>query len=197
MGNLWRFDLTSATETTWGGEHWATVLDALGSAITTAVTVSSGGDGSRPGNTIMIAFGTGQRTQFTNAAPVAFQAATQSLYGVWDWNMSSWNAKSTTQYAFLAPTATGLTGPTYSVQQTNLQHQTFVVDTTDGHRDIKRRHLDLLAGSITCSATPQFGWYLNLAAAWNRSSTTHSWCRAFHGELDRAGEQPGELLCRQ
>lgn len=161
MGNLWRFDLTSAVESNWTVSTGPLFSTPAGQPITTQVTVSSGATPAG-GNTIMIAFGTGQRTQFTNAAPVAFQSATQSLYGVWDWNMSDWNSKSSTQYASLSPTGSGLTGPHYTLTQTNLQHQVFTLNSDGVTRDITGSSTICWAGSGACTGTPQFGWYLNL-----------------------------------
>jgi type IV pilus assembly protein PilY1 len=160
MGNLWRFDLTSATESTWAVSNGPLFSTPSGQPITTAVTVSSGATPAG-GNTIIVAFGTGNRTQFTNATPVAFASATQSLYGVWDWNMASWNAMSATQYASLSATATGLTGPKYTLHQANLQHQVFTLNSDGITRDITGTSTICWAGS-TCTTTAQFGWYLNM-----------------------------------
>jgi type IV pilus assembly protein PilY1 len=163
MGNLWRFDLTSSTET--GTTGWKVSPGPMfstpaGQPITTAVTVSSGST-TAGANTIVIAFGTGQRTQFTNAAPVAFQPATQSLFGVWDWNMTGWNSKSTTQYAALAPAGSGLAAPNYTLTEANLQQQQFRLNTDGVTRDITGTSTICWAGS-TCTSTAQFGWFLNM-----------------------------------
>jgi type IV pilus assembly protein PilY1 len=160
-GNVWRFDLTSSSEATWiatAPEKLFTT--AAGQPITTAVTVSSGATAAGA-NTIMIAFGTGIRNQFTNAASVQFQSATQAIYGVWDWNMSAWNMNSATQYASLSPTASGLAAPSYTLALANLQQQTFVLNTTDNiTRDIPNPTTICWAG--TSCGSPKFGWYLNL-----------------------------------
>jgi type IV pilus assembly protein PilY1 len=161
MGNLWRFDLTSAIESNWTVSAGPLFSTPGGQPITTAVTVSSGAT-TAGGNTLVIAFGTGQRTQFTNAGPVSFKPATQSIYGVWDWNLSAWNALSTTQYAALNPAASGLTGPSYTLTQANLQQQTFTLNSDGSTRDITGTSTICWAGSTSCTATPQFGWYLNL-----------------------------------
>ncbi|HEY1898540.1 MAG TPA: PilC/PilY family type IV pilus protein [Steroidobacteraceae bacterium] len=164
MGNLWRFDLTAAAETSWAVSPGPLFTTPAGQPITTAVTVSSGTTPAG-GNTVMLAFGTGMRTQFTNAAPVAYQSTTQSLYGVWDWNMSSWNAKSgTPQYASLSATATGLTAPNYTLAQANLQKQTFTLNADGVTRDINNPIAICWAGS-TCTTGAQYGWYLNLIGA--------------------------------
>jgi type IV pilus assembly protein PilY1 len=161
MGNLWRFDLTSATESNWKVSTGPLFSTPNGQPITTAVTVSSGAT-TAGGNTLVIAFGTGQRTQFTNSGPVSYQPVTQSIYGVWDWNLTAWNALSTTQYAALNPAGSGLTGPNYTLTQANLQAQTFTLNSDGSTRDITGTSTICWAGSSTCTATPQFGWYLNL-----------------------------------
>jgi type IV pilus assembly protein PilY1 len=172
LGNLWRFDLTSATESSWavsrpGGPSSpiAPLFTApSGQAITTAVTVSSGATAAGA-NTLMVAFGTGMRTQFNNASPVTFESA-GAIYGVWDWSLSSWNASSSVQYAALSPAATGLGSPyTLSISGTtpNLQQQSFTLNTDGVTRDINNPTAICWAGSATCtSGTPMFGWYVNM-----------------------------------
>jgi type IV pilus assembly protein PilY1 len=162
MGNLWRFDLTSATESSWAVSPGPLFTAPSGQPITTSVTVSSGAT-LAGGNTLMITFGTGQRTQFSNAAPVAFKSATQSIYGIWDWNMNSWNAKSNVQYATLTSTSTGLTGPGYTIGQSNLQQQAFTLNADGSTRDINGPSTICWAGSSGCTgAASKFGWYVNL-----------------------------------
>ncbi len=106
-------DLLGREQAGWRDSPVAPLFTApAGQPITTAIVVSSGATPAGA-NTIMLAFGTGMRTQFTNAAPVAFES-TGALYGVWDWNMSAWNANSSIQYAALratGPAGTGLASP--------------------------------------------------------------------------------------
>jgi type IV pilus assembly protein PilY1 len=162
MGNLWRFDLTSATESTWAVTPGPLFTTAAGQPITTAVTVSSGAT-TAGGSTLLVTFGTGQRTQFTNTAQVSYQAATQSLYGVWDWNMSAWNAKSSVQFAALSAAATGLIGPNYSLAPSNLQQQIFTLNSDNTTRDINNPTTICWAGAPGCTGSNgKFGWYLNL-----------------------------------
>ena len=161
MGNVWRFDLTSNTESNWGVSTGPLFTTASGQPITTLITAFVG---STPagGNTLVLSFGTGRRTQFNNASAVSFPSATQSLYGVWDWNMTGWNATSSTQYAALSPTGSGLTGPLYTLAPGNLQQQTFTLNADGVTRDIVSPTPICWAGSATCTGTPKFGWYLNL-----------------------------------
>ncbi|HTV78969.1 MAG TPA: PilC/PilY family type IV pilus protein, partial [Steroidobacteraceae bacterium] len=161
-GNLWRFDLTSSTESSWAVTPGPMFTAAGGQPITTSVTVSAGATPAG-GNTLMITFGTGQRNQFTNAAAVSYPSTTQSIYGIWDWNMNSWNSKSTTQYATLTNTSSGLTGPNYTVGQSNLTQQTFTLNSDGVTRDINNPTTICWAGTSGCSGSAgKFGWYVNL-----------------------------------
>ncbi len=143
MGNVWRFDLTSATESNWAVSKGPLFTTPTGQPITTQVTVASGAT-TAGANTLLISFGTGMRNQFTNSAPVSYQTPQQSLYGVWDWNLATWNANSPVQYATLTATASGLTGPNYTLGQSNLQQQVFTLNTDNVTRDIASPHHDLL-----------------------------------------------------
>jgi type IV pilus assembly protein PilY1 len=166
-GNVWRFDLTSGTAST-----WTTTAPSLlfttppGQPITTPLILASAiVSGSSP--QVIVAFGTGRRSQFTTTSATSYVTGTQSIYGVWDWNFSIWNSKSGAQYASLTSgpsggqihTATALNSP-FTLTQSNLQQQTFVVS----------------GGTVTASNTPilweqcsgatcnagKFGWFVNL-----------------------------------
>jgi Tfp pilus tip-associated adhesin PilY1 len=58
---------------------------------------------------VLVEFGTGQRTQLTNMAPVTWASGTQSLYGVWDWNLTqlerAWHRPSPTKASRRRPSA--------------------------------------------------------------------------------------------
>jgi type IV pilus assembly protein PilY1 len=165
MGNLWKFDLTSSTESAWQVATGPLFKTAAGQPITTQVTASSGTT-SAGGSTLVITFGTGQRTQFTNAAQASFATATQSLYSVWDWNMSAWNAKSNVQYAALTTTGSGLTAPNFTLAPSNLQPQAFTLNADGSTRDINSPTAICWAGAPGCTgAAGKFGWYINLIGA--------------------------------
>ncbi|MGC1522395.1 MAG: PilC/PilY family type IV pilus protein, partial [Steroidobacteraceae bacterium] len=186
QGNVWRFDLTSSSPSQWGvtnsggasinkpsgtapgqggGGTPAALFTAKSSTgkiqrITTQLLVLSNiVPGS--GQFLMIEFGTGQRTQITNAAPESYLSGTQSLYGVWDWNMSAWNALSPgSQYATVAATSTGLSSP-YTLGYTNLTAQTLTsgsMGTVNGTNAVV-----CWDGTATCtSGNTSFGWYASL-----------------------------------
>jgi len=182
-GNVWRFDLTSATPANWaaspapGGTAPVPLFTTpSGQPITTQVlAISSTASGSP--QKLMIEFATGQRTQVTNAATVSFASGTQAIYGIWDWNMSAWNALSGSHYASLGAvagtnpaavtaTATGLSSP-FTTSTSNLTAQTFTINTTNsasaGIVEETTTATVCWQGSTACSTgNNKFGWYVNL-----------------------------------
>ena len=185
-GNVWRFDLTSASPSNWGvtnvggasinnpagtgpgqgggGTAAPLFTTKTGQPITTQLLVVSNivpGIGS----VLLIEFGTGERTQITNANPESFVSGTQSLYGVWDWNLSAWNALSPgNQYATVAASVTGLASP-YTLSYQNLTAQTLTVGSTG---TVNGTNVSICwPGSTSCtgSPNPSFGWYANLPSS--------------------------------
>jgi type IV pilus assembly protein PilY1 len=166
QGNVWRFDLTSQTESSWtvgkvGGTP-APVFKTGGQPITTAIVVAGGAPSAGMQNQVMLLFGTGQKIPVTNTTPATFATGTQSLYGVWDWNMAAWNAHGGTQYASLTSAGTGLSTTGYYMTSSNLQAQTVTVNTSTLDREIASNATPCWASQSTCSSNKQFGWYLNL-----------------------------------
>jgi type IV pilus assembly protein PilY1 len=162
QGNLWRFDLTSSTESAWAVSA-GPLFKAPGSQpITTAPVVASGSPSPGMPQQLMILFGTGQRVPLTNASAATYASGTQSLYGVWDWNMSAWNSISSAQYAALASGGPGV--PT-TLGQSNLQAQSVTINSTTQDREITANATICWAGSPQCASSGQFGWYLNLPGA--------------------------------
>ncbi len=164
-GNIWRFDLTSNNAGSWGLSSTGQPIfkTPAGQPITTPVLVASANVGGTTPQ-VMLGFGTGQRTQFTTTSSTTYATGTQALYGVWDWNLSAWNALSNADYTSMttAQAATaGLTAP-YTLSTSNLQQQTFTINAGT-------------PSTITASDTPftwkqcasscntgKFGWYANL-----------------------------------
>jgi type IV pilus assembly protein PilY1 len=146
-GNVWRFDLTNCSPTTTTtacpGTAWAVTPGPLFTAksssgvaqpITTPIILASAVvSGTAP--SLMLTFGTGQRTEFTTTSPVLYAGSTvttpqtagntQTLYGVWDWNFGTWNANSAFGNASLSATQTGLT----TLTRAQLQPQTYAETT--------------------------------------------------------------------
>ena len=166
QGNVWRFDLTSNSESNWtvstvSGNPAPVFKTATGQPITTAIVVAAGQPSPGMQAQVMLLFGTGQKVPLTNTSPASFAAATQSLYGVWDWNMAAWNAHATTQYASLSATATGLSTTGYYTAASNLQAQSVTINSTTQDREIATNAAICWASQAACATNKQFGWYLN------------------------------------
>ena len=162
LGNLWRFDLTSSNPSSWAASAAPLFTTPSGQPITSKPIIASTpvtGGGAR----LMIGFGTGQKIPFTNAAAASFAGGTQDLYGVWDWNLTGWNLKSSVTYASLAatPAATGLTSP-FTVGKTNLQQQTFTINAVTSVRDGTGAPVCWQGGSSCALLNNKFGWYADL-----------------------------------
>jgi len=168
-GNVWRFDLTNSDPTQWAASAAPLFTAPAGQPVTSQVLAISNSAAPGPPR-LMIEFGTGQRTQITNAAPEAFAGGAQAIYAVWDWNMTAWNTMSPgAQYASLAATtaATGLSSP-FTVKVSSaaptaaLQRQTFTINATTGVREGSNLAV-CWQGTTSCGTTnTQFGWYANL-----------------------------------
>jgi len=109
LGNLWRFDLTSNVSTNWSAGAKPLFTTQANQPITSGVAVDvlttmdqNGGTSTAP--KVIVAFGTGQQLPQTLASAPVYPTTMQSLYGIWDADMSGWNSKATVQLASL-PTA--------------------------------------------------------------------------------------------
>jgi type IV pilus assembly protein PilY1 len=122
--------------------------DPAGQAITTKPMVGSGPVSSFP--RAMIDFGTGLKTPLTNTAPASFSSGTHALYGIWDWNMSTWNAKSTARFASLNSRPTTAT---LRQQQLLLNARGDLDGTTN---------TVCWADQSNCASAPNSGWYITL-----------------------------------
>jgi type IV pilus assembly protein PilY1 len=98
LGNVWRFDLTSQNPANWAVTKvsgtptpiYTTPGGKLQPITTKLVVASVATSGTNP--RVMVEFGTGQQTAFSNNTPATYSSSQQYLIGVWDWNMSAWNA---------------------------------------------------------------------------------------------------------
>jgi type IV pilus assembly protein PilY1 len=189
QGNIWRFDLTSSTEGNWvvspgplfstqpAGVAITTTTPAV-QPITTQLVVASGSVTTGAEQQLMVMFGTGEKFSQTNTAPTTYAAGAQSLYGVWDWNLSStdggrlgpgtgnpagWDGLSTTaQYKSLTRANSGLSG-NYTLRPANLTYQTVTINASTQDREIATNNTVCWAGTTGCTgSSAQFGWYLNM-----------------------------------
>jgi type IV pilus assembly protein PilY1 len=179
QGHVWRFDLTSSSAANWGvtnaggvsinaatgGGGAATPLFTTqsGQPITTKVVVASVAGTINP--RVLVEFGTGMQTPFTNFASGTFSTTPQALYGIWDWNLGTWNAGSVVQYTSL-PNA-GIPAPGTLSGTGNLVQQTIggpfaatVAGTGSDYRTVSSNAV-CYADSAGCNA---FGWYLSLVS---------------------------------
>ncbi len=164
FGNVWRFDVTSSNPTNWTSATPVKIFStAAGQPITTQVQVFS-----VPQSTgspfVLVEFGTGQATPQTHTAPVTYATASpQSIYGIWDWQMSNWNSLSSTKYAFLS------TGGVSPIAPGNLQMQTVTTSTSTtgtggiyGYRTLSSNTVCWQGSTACTSGDNKFGWELDL-----------------------------------
>jgi len=162
LGNLYRFDLTSSSATSW--TSMKLFQTASGQPITTAPTVAAiqGVGTGKP--KVIVSFGTGQKLPITLTNGEIFATGTQALYGIWDANMTAWNATTTdTKYAAL--TQPSSTTPV-SVTASLLQGQTITAVGTTA-RTVSNTAI-CWAPSTSCPASntaSAMGWVLPLPTA--------------------------------
>jgi type IV pilus assembly protein PilY1 len=155
-GNIWRFNLTSSNPANWHASSAPIFTDPSGNPITTKVVVGATLV-SQGSPRVVVDFGTGRKVPLTPTAPATYATGTQTIYGIWDWNMSGWNAMSSDKYASLT------TGPT-SIGLSNLQQQTLSAASQMGVFDDTSNTVCWGDGS-TCTSNPKYGWYLQLPGA--------------------------------
>lgn len=151
-GHVWRFDITSSNPSNWGVTPTPVFTDPSGHPITTKVVVgatlvSSGSP------RVIVNFGTGRKIPQTVSAAAQYATGTQTIYGIWDWNMSAWNAMSADKYAYLT------SGPS-SIGLSNLQQQTLTAASGGVYNDTS--NTVCWGDGSTCGSNPQYGWYLTL-----------------------------------
>jgi type IV pilus assembly protein PilY1 len=164
LGNVWRFDLTSSTATTWNTSVTKIFSTASGQPITTSPLISAVPVDNSTGNPkVLVSFGTGQKLPLTLTSAEVFASGTQSLYGIWDANMAAWNATaSDVKYDYLAT-------PGQPVAMSALTAQSVTATTvgTDGktYRSLSTTTICWM-GSTACgaaaSANTMLGWKLDL-----------------------------------
>lgn len=182
FGNVWRFDVTSSNPLNWQASSYGassaqplfTALNenGLNQPITTAIQVL---------NTlqyglsrIVIAFGTGKNLEAADQLPDNTSNGVQSIYGIWDYDMTNWNKISSKNYASqIAPQPSS----SQSINRTVLQQQSVIgtydsngnactpsSTTTCNYRTLSGYKVCWL-GTTACSrGNDQFGYYLDLPA---------------------------------
>ena len=164
-GRVWRFDVTNSNPTKWSGASAGPTPFTLFTAgvgtqiqpITTAMKVLAVKTGTE--TRVMVYFGTGQQIPQSLAAGTQYASGTQTYYGIWDWNMTDWDGKSSVQYA-------SLTAP-QTITRSKLLAQSVVTETqsngtTPGTRTLSTTNTVCWADQTSCSSTPQYGWMFDL-----------------------------------
>ena len=172
FGNVWRFDVTSNTVSNWNVSKFGggvaqplySSVNASGTsqAITTSIQAVSIPQPSGPPR-VLLEYGTGKMLEPGDQTP---NPDTQTIYGVWDWDMANWNSLSSVQYASLTGTQT--------VTRSTLQQQTVTGaydasgntynGTGTGYRTLSSNPV-CWKGGTSCSpasANSKYGWYLDL-----------------------------------
>lgn len=165
-GNVWRFDVTSTNTANWAVSSPGPLFTVpAGQPITTPVVVASAQlAGALP--QVIVAFGTGQRTQFTTTSATNYATgSTQAIYGVWDWNFTTWNAQSSAGYQSLTAaqmqTYFGVASTT-GLSTGKLQQQTFSI-AAGSPATVQASNTNFsYAQCASSSCTGKFGWYANL-----------------------------------
>jgi type IV pilus assembly protein PilY1 len=164
FGNVWRFDLTSATPASWSVSTAPIFSTPAGQPVTSKLAVASvPGVGAGP-QRVVVSFGTGQQFPQTLTSAATYASSAQALYGIWDWNMAGWNSQAgaAAQYASLAAPQT--------VAVANLQAQSVTSTVAgsgsiSGYRTISTNTV-CWSGSTACgTGNNKFGWKLPLPAS--------------------------------
>lgn len=168
QGNVWRIDVTSNASTSWAISSYNgskaplfVAKDGSGTLqpITTAVNVAAVQTGSD--NRVMVFVGTGQKTPFTANSADVYAKGVQTLYGIWDWNMSTWNTASTVDYTSLSANQTVVRKALLSQAIVN-QSSTGNGQAVLGYRTLPTGTQVCWQGSSTCATNnTQYGWYFD------------------------------------
>ncbi len=157
LGNMWRFDVTGATGGSWSARS-TPIFNTGGLPITTRATVNTAATSSGTAR-VIVGFGTGQifpQTQTAAATPVS---GTQYIFGIWDWDMASWNSLSGVQYSSLTAPQTVNAGVLQTQTTATLAYSTGGIS---GVRTVTQYPI-CWKGATTCSGgNSQFGWKLAL-----------------------------------
>ncbi|MBV8621763.1 MAG: pilus assembly protein PilY, partial [Curvibacter sp.] len=189
LGNVWRFDLTNASPSSWKTSTYNngstptplfTTPTSTGTVttngvstsvtytqpITTAVTVPIVPSSLGPYTRVLVDFGTGQRTVQNATSAATYQSGQQSLYGIWDWDMTNWN---TLNPSTILQT---LSASSNTITTSKLQVQTLTSTTlsvpTNGVSGTRTVSNNTICWNGTTGCNPgQFGWYINLPSSTN------------------------------
>jgi len=173
-GNIWRFDVTGNTSGSWAvskfGNANPTPLyvakDAAGNLQPIATAITAAAIQTNGVTRAMLYFGTGQKTPADATHGDTYAGGTQTFYGLWDWDMGSWNSLSSVKYAALAGRQ--------SIGHGNFLAQSLASPETVaggngqvlGYRTLRTGIVVCWQGSKDCaSGNTQYGWLFDLPDA--------------------------------
>ena len=166
-GNLWRFDLTALLPTAWATSQYgtgsptplATATQPISTKLVVAIVPANSGNAR-----VMVMVGTGYKSAQTATSAATFTTATSGnphrFYGIWDWDMASWNGKTVS-----TGLRASLPGPK-TIALADLQEQTLVTSATGTQRAVSSNAV-CWQGSTDCTASGsnnKYGWYITLPA---------------------------------
>lgn len=175
-GNVWRFDLTSQSPSNWAVTPGPIFTTPAGQPITSAVQPAFVTNPTTDQTQLMLFFGTGEKFPLTNSHTASYASGTQAFYGIWDWNMGSWNAHGLTQFASLTPaTVAGLINSSSAnptLTSSNLAQQAISIG-ANGARTMGTATPICWAGTLACGSNGnQFGWYFDFPGSSSGYSQT-------------------------
>jgi type IV pilus assembly protein PilY1 len=173
-GNVWRFDLTSNSAASWSVRSTPLFTTGTGQPITTKVIVGAVPTAANSNNKVMFAFGTGQKQPVTLTSAEIYASGTQYLYGVWDWDMAAWNAKtspvkydSAASTSYVSSTATSIS-PSAALTQQSVTSTQPGSGKVSGYRTVSQTPVCWFNSTVCTGGTsgnPMFGWRLPLPSS--------------------------------
>lgn len=164
-GNVWRFDITDSNPDNWKTSSAKTKLFTTpgNQPITTQIAVvaaNSTVETDKP--RVIISFGTGKQTPGYLLSGETYETSTQNLYGIWDWNLSDWNAKGSATYAALDSISSTITKASLTQQTVNTSN------------DAISNNNVCWADNAKCTGSDaRYGWYINLQSLTANGNTSY------------------------
>ncbi|MFC7207461.1 pilus assembly protein [Comamonas endophytica] len=161
LGNLWRFDLSSNSESNWQART-APLFRTGGRPITTAPTVTSSLSGSD--YRVILSFGTGKVYPQTLNASSYVVPGSQYLLGIWDHDLDSWNARSGVKYKALSAGKTADYADLQAQQITEVAQGNAAVGYSRV-RTVSQNRVCWQGATLCPNGNDRYGWKMELPAA--------------------------------
>jgi type IV pilus assembly protein PilY1 len=167
QGHVWRFDLTASSSSSWTMKSTPVFTTQSGQPITTGLAVDAvttmsdtGALSNQP--RLIIAFGTGNKLPQTLTANTSYPSTRQSIYGIWDADMSTWNGKVAAQYQYASLASPPAIVPGSGSSGNMLVHT--ITTSSSGVRSTDQKVAVCWQDSTACSSATnnQMGWELDL-----------------------------------